>query len=100
MKKLFKINQHAYLKNDWQGNLCLRTTDANKLNKNSTFKNKLYPFCKNLCTKSTLKVHTSCETKFISGNELFKNSLAKIILGKNKKTNWYSDIDMKIYLAQ
>ena len=93
MKKLFKINQHEYLKTDRQGNICLRTTDANKLNKNkfiSMFQNKLYPFCKNLCTRSTLKVHlffkaSSCETNFVSGNKLFKNSLAKILLGKNQK---------------
>ena len=100
MKKLFKINQHEYLKTDRQGNICLRTTDANKLNKNkfiSTFQNKLYRFFKNLCTRSTLKVHlffkaSSCETNFVSGNKLFKNSLAKILLGKNQKNKlifWY-----------
>ena len=81
------------LKNDRQGNSCLRTTDANKLNKNksiSTFQNKLYPLCKKLCTRSTLKVNiyfkaTPCETKFVSGNKLFKNSFAKIILKKKQK---------------
>ena len=34
MKKIFKTNQNEYLKTDRQGNSCLRTTDANKLNKN------------------------------------------------------------------
>ena len=93
MKKLFKINKHEYLKTDRQGNICLRTTDANKLNKNkfiSTFQNKLYRFFKNLCTRSILKVHlffkaSSCETNFVSDNKLSKNSLAKILLGKNQK---------------
>ena len=93
MKKLFKINQHEYLKTDRQGNICLRTTDANKLNKNkfiSTFQNKLYRFFLKVCTRSTLKVHlffkaSSRETNFVSGNKLFKNSLAKILLGKNQK---------------
>ena len=100
MKKLFKTNQNEYLKTDRQDNICLRTTDANKLNKNkfiSTFQNKLYRFFKNLCTRSTLKVHlffkaSSCETNFVSGNKLFKNSLAKILLGKNQKNKlifWY-----------
>ena len=100
MKKLFKTNQNEYLKTDRQGNICLRTTDANKLNKNkfiSTFQNKLYRFCKNLCTRSTHKVHiffkaSSCETKFVSANKLYKNSLVKIILGKNQKNKlifWY-----------
>ena len=95
MKKLFKTNQHEYLKTDRQGNKCLQTTDANKLNKNkfiSTFQNKLYRFFKNLCTQSTLKVHLffkapSCETNFVSGNKLFINSLVKILLGKNQKNN-------------
>ena len=110
MKKLFKINQHEYLKTDRQGNICLRTTDANKLNKNkfiSTFQNKLYRFFKNLCTRSTLKVHlffkaSSCETNFVSGNKLFKNSLAKILLGKNQKNKlifwyWYETLPCRNY---
>ena len=47
-------------------------------------------FVKTLCTRSTLKVHlffkaSSCETNFVSGNKLFKNSLAKILVGKNQK---------------
>ena len=109
MKKLFKINQHEYLKTDRQGNICLRTTDANKLNKNkfiSTFQNKLYPFCKNLCTRCTLKVHlffkaSSCETNFVSGNKLLKNSLTKILLGKNQKNKlifwyWYETLPCQI----
>ena len=110
MKKLFKINQHEYLKTDRQGNICLRTTDANKLNKNkfiSTFQNKLYRFFKNLCTRSTLKVHlffkaSSCETNFVSGNKLFKNSLAKILLGKNQKNKlifwyWYETLPCRTF---